>query len=190
MAWRIIETTFCERVYYYWCVWICWRDILVSYDVTALFTNVPLSEVINILVDKALTNDWFNQTYSLNFGKEELAQLLEVTTTNQLFQFDGQLYEQIDDVAMGSPLGPLMANVFMCHLEERLARDGMVPSLYKRYVDDTLARMPNIDAAANFLTTLNGLHPSLKFKMELPVDNMISFIGIEIITWNFRDTLI
>ena len=83
---------------------------------------------------------------------------------------------------MGSPLGPLMANMFMCLLEEKLARDGMVPSLYKRYVDDTLARMPNIDAAANFLTTLNGLHPSLKFKMELPVDNMISFIGIEIIT--------
>ena len=82
---------------------------------------------------------------------------------------------------MGSPFGPLMANVFMCHLEEKLARDGMVPSLYKRYVDDTLARMPNTDAAADFLTTLNGLHPSLKFTMGLPADNMIPFIGIEII---------
>ena len=82
---------------------------------------------------------------------------------------------------MGSPLGPLMANVFMCHLEDKLARDGMIPSLYKRYVDDTLARMPNNVAAAEFLTTLNGLHPSLKFTMELPSDNMIPFIGIEII---------
>ena len=54
---------------------------------------------------------------------------------------------------MGSPLGPLMANVFMCHLEDKLARDGMVHSLYKRYVDDTLARMPNTDAAADFLAT-------------------------------------
>ena len=124
------------------------EDILVSYDVTALFTNVPLSETIDILVDKAFTNDWFNQTYDLNLEKEELTQLLEVATTNQLFQFDGQLYEQTDGVAMGSPLGPLMANVFMCHLEDKLARDGMVPSLYKRYVDDTLARMPNTDAAA------------------------------------------
>ena len=84
---------------------------------------------------------------------------------------------------MGSPLGPLMANinVFMCHLEDKLARDGMIPSLYKKYVDDTLARMPNNVAAAEFLTTLNGLHPSLKFTMELPADNMIPFIGIEII---------
>ena len=124
------------------------EDILVSYDVTALFTDVPLSETINIrpglleawlvltsvkyhgnlyiliplnqrlaltrlratgLVDKAFTDDWFNQTYDLNFEKEELAQLLEVATTNQLFQFDGHLYEQTDDVAIGSPLGLLMA---------------------------------------------------------------------------------
>ena len=82
---------------------------------------------------------------------------------------------------MGSPLGPLMANVFMCHLEDKLARGDMVPSLYKRYIKYTLPRMPNTDAAADFLTTLNGLHPSLKFTMELPADNMIPFIEIEII---------
>ena len=149
-----------------------WRPFLPMY---------LLSETINILVGRAFTDDWFNQTYDLNLEKEELTQLLEVATTNQLFQFDGHLYEQTDGVAMGSPLGLLMANVFMCHLEENLTRDGMVPSLYKRYVDDTLARMPSTDAAADFLTTLNGLHPNLKFILELPADNMIHFIGIEII---------
>ena len=156
-------------------------DILVSYDVTALFTNVPLDETINILVNKAFADDWFNKTYGLNLQKDQLVKLLEIATTNQLFQFDGQLYEQTDGVAMGSPLGPLMANVFMCHLEEKLTRDGLMPHLYRRYVDDTLARMPNTDAATMFLTTLNGLHPSLSFTMELPVDDRIPFIGIEII---------
>ena len=82
---------------------------------------------------------------------------------------------------MGSPLGPLMANVFMRHLEEKLTREGLMPQLYKRYVDDTLARMPSVDVAAEFLSTLNGLHPSLTFTMELPVDNKIPFIGIEIV---------
>ena len=43
--------------------------ILVSYDVTALFTNVPLNETINILVEKAFADDWFNQTYGLNLQK-------------------------------------------------------------------------------------------------------------------------
>ena len=74
---------------------------------------------------------------------------------------------------MGSPLGPVMANVFMCHLEEKLTRDDLMPHLYRRYVDDTLARMPSTDAATMFLTTLNGLHPSLSFTMELPVDDRI-----------------
>ena len=71
------------------------EDILVSYDVRALFTNVPLSETIDILVDKAFTNDWFNQTYDLNLEKEELTQLLEVATTNQLFQFDGHCMSRL-----------------------------------------------------------------------------------------------
>jgi len=57
---------------------------LVSYDVTALFTNVPLNETIEILVDKAFTNDWFNQTYDLNLQKEQLAKLLEIATTNRV----------------------------------------------------------------------------------------------------------
>jgi len=132
-------------------------------------------------VNKAFSDDWFNKTYGLNLQKDQLVKLLEIATTNQLFQFDGQLYEQTDGVAMGSPLGPLLANVFMCHFEEKLTRDGLMPHLYRRYVDDTLARMPNTDAATVFLTTLNGLHPSLTFTMELPVDDRIPFIGIEII---------
>ena len=64
------------------------EDILVSYDVTVLFINVTLRETINNLVDKAFTNDWFNQTYDLNLDKE-LTQLLEVATINQIFQFNG-----------------------------------------------------------------------------------------------------
>ena len=94
------------------------------------------------------------KTYGLDLQKDQLVRLLEIATTNQLFQFDGQLYEQTDGVAMGSLLGPLLANVFMCHLEENLTRDGLIPHLYRRYVDDTLARMPNTNATTVFLTTL------------------------------------
>jgi len=48
------------------------NDILVSYDVTSLFTNVPLKETINILVNKAFVNDWFNNTYNLKLKKDQL----------------------------------------------------------------------------------------------------------------------
>ena len=57
-----------------------------------------------------------------------------------------------------------------------------MPHLYRRYVDDTLAIvMPSTDAATMFLTILNGLHRSLTFTTELPVNGRIPFIGIEII---------
>jgi len=61
----------------------------------------------------------------------------------------------------------------MCYHEEKLTLDGLVPQLYRRYVYDTLARMTNTDAAITFLTTLNGVHPSLTFSMGLPVDDII-----------------
>ena len=76
-------------------------------------------------------------------------------------------------MAVGSPPGPLMANVFMCDFEDKLPRDSLMPHLYKRCFDDTLARMPSADAATVFLSALNGLHPSLTFTMELPVDNKV-----------------
>ena len=142
--------------------------ILISYDVTTLFTNVPLDETINILVNKAFTDDWFTKTDGFTVQEDQLAELLKTATTNQLFSFNGELYEQTNGVAMGSPPGPLMANVFTCHLEEELTHDGLIPHLYTRYVDDT---MTSAATAVVFLTTLNNLHSSLTFTMELPVGN-------------------
>ena len=79
---------------------------------------------------------------------------------------------------MGTPLGPLLANVFMCHLEERLCDNDLIPPFYRRYVDDTLAIMPGLDVAESFLDALNGLHPSIHFTMELSNNDSIPFIGM------------
>jgi len=98
-----------------------------------------------------------------------------------LFQFDGKLYEQTDGVAMGSPLGPLMANAFLCSIEEKLEHDNKLPEFYRRYVDDTLATVKDVPAAEAFLTTLNNCHPSINFTMELASDNKLPFIGMEIL---------
>ena len=54
--------------------------ILVSYDVSSLFTNVPLDETIQLLANRAFTNNWFNTTYDLNLTKMDLVDLLSVAT--------------------------------------------------------------------------------------------------------------
>ena len=78
---------------------------------------------------------------------------------------------------MGSPLGPLLANVLMCHLANQLGQKSMIPSFYRRYVDDTLVTMPNTESATDFLQLLNSVHPSLSFTMELEHDGSIPFLG-------------
>ena len=75
----------------------------------------------------------------LNITEADLIELFEVSTKNQLFQFQGVLYKQVDGVAMGSPLGLLMANAFMCYMKEQLAKQNKMPTFYKRYIDDTSA---------------------------------------------------
>ena len=141
-----------------------------------MFTNVPLEEAIHILADKAFSNNWFNNTYGLHLEKEQLFELLRVATTDQLFQFNGVLYEQKDGVAMGSPLGPLLANVFMYSLEEKLHDKDAMLEFYKRFVDNSCSLMPSTDAATDFLVTLNELHPSIRFTMEIAVDGKLPFL--------------
>ena len=89
-------------------------EISVLYDVSSLFINLPLDETIEILVNRAFLNNWFNTTHNLALKRMDLVDLLSVATRGQLFQFDGALYKQTDGIAMGSPLGPLLANV-LCH---------------------------------------------------------------------------
>ena len=60
---------------------------------------------------------------------------------------------------MGSPLGPLLANVFMSSIEEKLDVEGKLPPYYRRYVDDTFTVMPDLSTARDFLNTLNHAHP-------------------------------
>ena len=80
------------------------NHILVSYDVRALFTNVPAHKTITILLEKAFSDNWFSDTCDLNHTKDQLGELLDLATPNQLFQLNGMLYKQIEGVAMGSPL--------------------------------------------------------------------------------------
>lgn len=117
-------------------------------------TNVPLDETVVILAEKAFTSNWFNEKYNLEIIKSDLIQLLRVAKKYQLFQFDGKLYDwQADGVAMGSPLGPVMANTFMCSIEENLKRQDKMTSFYKRSVDETLTIVRDVTAAIAFLKT-------------------------------------
>ena len=86
---------------------------MASPDVDSLFTNMLLDETISI-IEKLFSE---NETVH-NLNKDQFKCLLTLATKESYFVFDGELYQQVDSVAMGSPLGPTLANIFIIHYED------------------------------------------------------------------------
>ena len=92
--------------------------------------------------------------------------------------------QQCDGVAMGSPLGPVIAGIFMVELERTLLprlTEYMTP--WKRYVDDTIAttKLTSIDRV---LMIHNTFHKNIKFTYELEINKKISFLDVLLIRKN------
>ena len=87
-----------------------------SFDISSLFTNVPLAETIQICAD-SLCN--FLPTPP-TFPRNVFVELMELATCSVDFSFNNIMHRQIDGVAMGSPLGPCLANIFVGFYESKL----------------------------------------------------------------------
>ncbi|XP_059067539.1 uncharacterized protein LOC131044502 [Cryptomeria japonica] len=141
------------------------QDTLVSFDVVSLFTKVPILDAIEIVKLKV---------------NEEIASLVELCLRSTFFAFQGVIYEQVDGVAMGSPLSPVIANIFMEHFEEvALHSFPLKPKWWKRYMDDTNVCWPHgLDMLEEFHTHLNNISPSITFTKELESNNLLSFLDV------------
>jgi len=148
---------------------------LVSFDVESLFTNIPTLETIDLILKLVYTR---NTKYFHNLRREELKQLLIICTTESHFQFNKNYYEQTDGVAMGSPLGPLFANIFMSDFErkhmDKLKQLGVQKWL--RYVDDVFATLRCKEDADGILEFLNSQHPNIRFTIELEENGQLPFL--------------
>ena len=92
--------------------------------------------------------------------------------------FNGKTYIQVDGVMMGSPLGALFANIFMCEMENEI-----VPTLgtklinWMRYVDDTFVFIKN-GKQEEVLRKLNAYHENIRFTYELEEANGLPFLDV------------
>jgi len=89
---------------------------MLSFDVESLFTSIPTLETIDITIKLVYTR---NRRYFHGLTKHELSKLLIVCTQQSHFQFNNDFFDQVDGVSMGSPLGPLFANIFMAEFEKK-----------------------------------------------------------------------
>ena len=116
------------------------EKFLVSYDITCPFTSIPLHETINIAI-----NLIFNHNPNLSNTRKELKKNFLFATSTTHFMFNSKFYNQIDGVTMGSPLAPVLANIFMGFHESKWLNENNLnkPKFYLRYVDDILVAFDN-----------------------------------------------
>ena len=140
-------------------------------DVDSLFTNIPLDDNIDICIDSLYKDD----DNTPKIPKDVVFRnLLNVATKESFFIFNNKFYNQIDSVVMGSPLGPALANIFMCSFENKWLKDcpNFLKSVfYRQYVDDIFVL---------FKEYLSSKHPNINFSLEKENDGRLSFLDINI----------
>ena len=96
------------------------------------------------------------------------------------FIFNSKFYNQIDGVSMGSPLAPVLANIFMGFHESQWLNVCNLnkPKFYLRYVDNILAAFDNEQDSLNFLNFLNNSYPNIKFTIEKQINHSIDFLDV------------
>ena len=161
---------------------ICKQDPnlnIVSLDVDSLFTNIPQDETIDICIDSLYKDDDNTPKIPKNFFRN----LLAVATKESFFIFNNKFYTQIDDVAMGSPLGPTLVNIFMCNFENKWLKDcphSLKSVFYRRYVDYIFVLFSSLDQAEKLKKYSSSKHPNINFSLEKENDGRLSFLNVNI----------
>ena len=177
--------------------------VMASFDVKSLFTNIPLNETIDIISYEMFENPENESNVELSetgekllkcpvqdhpdefyfYTKDTFRKLVELATLDSYFFFNGDIFQQVDGVAMGSPLGPTLANIFMNHMEKKWLQScplDFKPTLYRRYVDDTFLLFKDVQHVSLFLTYLNSQHPNISFTSEIEENGSLPFLDIQI----------
>ena len=150
------------------------KTFLCSFDIRSLFTNVPLDETIDICTNYL----YGGKVPRPKLPRIEFVKLMKTATSKVEFSFNNSMYKQTDGVAMGSPLGPILANIFVGYNEKELFDKVSKPIMYYRYVDDIFACFSNAAECDVFASKLNAMHHSLSFTCEKEADGRISFLDV------------
>ena len=166
------------------------EDILNSHDVVSLFTNTPIDQVLQIVktrLDKEsihVLRD-YNKENGTKLESGDVVQLLDFILTTTYFTFRGKIYRQLFGTAMGSPVPPIAANIFMEALEQKAIATAPMDcrlKLWLRYVDDMLeiVKKDGIQKLTDHINTIDK-SGSIKFTYEEETEEKLPFLDTLII---------
>ena len=155
------------------------EEELVSFDISALFTSIPVPtalDVINCLFCEHIEDPETKHKYGCSFRqntigleKDKVMQLLKLVLENCVFTFQDKFFKQLHGAAMGSPCSPVVANIYMEYFKNlALGPELPIPVKdWKRYVDDVFSIIPKGNRN-KMLQYLNSIDPHIKFTFEQP----------------------
>ena len=134
-----------------------------SFDIESLFTNKPLNETINIILDRI----YRQKLLKTNLKKRTMKKLLLDSCTKNAFSYN-VIYQQCDEVSIGSSLAQVILNIILTEFEKvvvtPLIKSGIL-KFYCRYVDDTLVSVKE-DQINKILKAFNSFHNNLQFTVD------------------------
>ena len=145
---------------------------LVSFDVSSLYTNVPVMEAIKVCADLLYSGKYETPEVS----KETFIELAKISSCEVIMSTHRGYYKQVDGLAMGSPPAPHFANGWLSQYDESIKGDS---KLFARYMDDILQEIKRTEIN-NKLAQINGFHNNLSFTIEKQVNGKISFLDMQI----------
>ncbi|XP_076044710.1 uncharacterized protein LOC143027322 [Oratosquilla oratoria] len=149
---------------------------IASLDVESLFTHVPVDETISIILERVYRSN----VPALDIPEDVLRAMLEICTKEAPFlSHRGELFRQVDGVAMGSPLGVLFANMYMAKVEERTFQNHPPPGIYARYIDDIFITTSTDDEVPLLLAAFES-NSCLAFTCERSIDGRLPFLDVDI----------
>ena len=151
---------------------------MVSFDVKSLFTKVPIDDALHIIKERLEYDESLEERTTLTV--HQICNLTELCLRSTYFKYEDVMYEQKDETAMGSPLSPVVANIFMEAFESTvITTSTKQPRVWYRYVDDTFVMWGyGKQHLREFLTHMNDLCERIQFTMEIEEHNKISFLDV------------
>ena len=145
------------------------ETLLVSMDVTSLYTNIPYEDGI-----KACEEVWEARAVK-DPPTQILVNLLTLVLKCNNFEFNGKHYLQIQGTAMGTKMAPSYANIFMCRLERQLLQSVILkPFSWLRFIDDIDMKWTHGKTTLEaFLKTANSFHPTIRFTAVVSNDKYV-----------------
>lgn len=149
--------------------------ILVTADVSSLYTNIPQDEGVQAVMDALQKHRDLVPRGTPSSGI--IGRFLQLILEHNYFDFLDSHYLQIQGTAMGTKMACPYANIFMAMIETKLTSTITNHlALWKRFIDDIFfIWLGSQESLQDFMRTANTLHPTIKFTFESS-DSQVHFL--------------